>query len=65
MTSARLLQVLIRRVRLARRWFRGPRDETRKPVNDVTMRANASRARFWAEFREGQREADARSSGTS
>jgi hypothetical protein len=65
MNSTRLLQVLIRGVSLARRWFFGPRAGTRKPVDEVTKRTNASQARFWAEFREGQREADARSSGAS
>ena len=65
MTATRLLHALMRRVGLARRWFRGPRNGTRKPVDDVATRTNASRARFWAEFREGQREADARSSGAS
>ena len=64
MTSTRLLRALIRRVRLARRWLFGPRNGTRKQVDEVTRRTNASQARFWAEFREGQREADARSGRT-
>jgi hypothetical protein len=60
-----LLHALIRGVWLARRWLSGRRTGTRKPVDEVTERTNASQARFWAEFREGQREADARLSDSS
>ena len=63
MTSTRLLQILMHGLGLLRRWLFGSRTGTGDPVDEGTRRTNASQARFWAEFREGQREADARSQG--
>jgi hypothetical protein len=65
MTSTRLLYALIRRIGLALHWLVGPRIGTRKPAEEGASRTNASQARFWAEYREGQREADTRSSGAT
>jgi len=52
-----------RLLHVVRRWLFGFRTGTRDPGDEGTRRTNASQARFWAEFREGQREADARSQG--